>query len=140
MKKLLWTPSADQKEASVVNGFMKFVNERNGSDMNTYEELYDWSVTVPVKFWEAIGDYFDVIGDKAGGFDTEETPEFIKMNWFPGTKMNYTENMLRYMEGSEDGIVFYGEDQVVRRMSRDEVKTQVLSFRQCSEKGRHPQW
>ena len=48
MKKLLWTPSAEQKEASVVNGFMKFVNERNGSDMNTYEELYDWSVTVPV--------------------------------------------------------------------------------------------
>ena len=134
MKKLLWTPSAEQKEASVVNGFMKFVNERNGSDMNTYEELYDWSVTVPVKFWEAIWDYFDVIGDKAGGFDTEETPEFIKMNWFPGTKMNYTENMLRYMEGSEDGIVFYGEDQVVRRMSRDEVKTQVLSFANALKK------
>ncbi len=128
MKKLLWSPSEEQKKSSVIWAFMGRVNEKLGTEMSTYEELYRWSVDQPVPFWEAVWDFYDIIGDKAEGFAGGYTPQFIRMNWFPGTKLNYTENVLRYMEGGEDGIVFYGEDQVVNRLSRDEVKAETLAF------------
>ena len=128
MKKLLWSPSEEQKKSSVIWAFLNLVNERTGAEMTTYEELYKWSVDQPVQFWEAVWDFYDIIGDKAEGFAGDYTPEFIKMNWFPGTKLNYTENVLRYMEGGDDGLVFYGEDRVVKRMSRDEVKAETLAF------------
>lgn len=128
MGKLLWTPSKEQKENSVIWKYLQFVNKETGNHFSDYPQLYDWSVNEPIKFWETIWDFFDIIGEKGEGFSTKEVPEFRKMNWFPGARLNYTENMLRYMDGDSDGIVFYGENVVEKRLSRKEVKRQVLSF------------
>ena len=54
MKKLLWSPSEEQKKSSVIWAFLNLVNERTGAEMTTYEELYKWSVDQPVQFWEAV--------------------------------------------------------------------------------------
>lgn len=127
MGKELWTPSEEKKELSVVWKYMNFVNEKTGNSFTGYDELYDWSIDEPMKFWESIWDFFDLIGEKNDAFNSP-VPEFRKMDWLPGARLNYTENMLRFMEGSDDGIVFYAETNVERRLSRDEVKKQVLSF------------
>ena len=128
MKKCLWTPSEEQRTSTVIYRFMEFINQAQGTELSTYEALYAWSVAEPIRFWEAIWDFFDVIGDKADGFADDTVPEFIRMNWFPGARLNYAENMLRYMQGEDDGIIFYGEDQSVRHLSRDEVRKQVIRF------------
>lgn len=127
MRRVLWTPSMERKEASVIWEYMNYVNEKTGNGFQEYDELYNWSVSEPMRFWESIWDFFDVIGDKGDAFNAP-LPGFRETGWMPGASLNYTENMLRYMEGSDDAIIFYAESCVERHMSRDDVKRDVLSF------------
>jgi acetoacetyl-CoA synthetase len=44
--------------------------------------------------------------------------------FFPDAKLNFAENLLRHA-GPQDALVFWGEDKVKRRMSRDELRDEV---------------
>ena len=44
--------------------------------------------------------------------------------FFPDARLNFAENLLRH-RGAEDAIVFRGENEMVRRLSRDELVEDV---------------
>ena len=50
---LLWEPSEERRERAVMTRFMR---ERG---IDTYEELWQWSVDDLDGFWAAIWDFFD---------------------------------------------------------------------------------
>jgi acetoacetyl-CoA synthetase len=50
--------------------------------------------------------------------------------WFPQARLNYAENQLRRRDDS-DALVFWGEDQVKRRLSNKELHAQVSRFAQA---------
>lgn len=43
------------------------MNEREGLKLETYEDLYKWSVQDIDKFWDCVWDETGVIGTKSGG-------------------------------------------------------------------------
>ena len=47
--------------------------------------------------------------------------------WFPNARLNYARNLLRRRD-TQDAIVFYGEDEVVRRLSYAELYREVAKF------------
>ena len=51
MAKLLWEPTEEQKKRANLTQFISFVNEKYALKIDSYDELYDWSI-------EKIPDFF----------------------------------------------------------------------------------
>lgn len=94
-----------------------------------YAELWQWSVDQPAAFWSTIWDFCGVQGEKGEAvlLDGERMPG---ARWFPEARLNYAENLLR-QRGSDEALVFWGEDKVKRRLSRDALYAEVARFQQC---------
>jgi acetoacetyl-CoA synthetase len=94
-----------------------------GTRIADYGALWRWSVEKREAFWRAIWDFCGVIGEIGGTavLDGERMPG---ARWFPEGRLNFAENCLKW-RGAEDAMVFWGEDKVRRRLSRDELYAQV---------------
>ena len=44
MGKLLWKPSEDRKKQANITRFISFVNEKYSLKIDSYDELYNWSI------------------------------------------------------------------------------------------------
>ncbi len=134
MKKLLWQPSEQWIDNARMSDYMAYVNRTYNRNFRDYMSLWNWSVNDPLNFWDSIWDYFKVIGDKPEGSAQKSVLEWRKSKWFPGAKLNYAENMLRYLDTDDEKIVFYGENKAVRRLSGKEVRTLVFKTARALEK------
>ncbi len=104
MQKFLWKPSRSRKEKSLLEDFSKFIN--HNSNYN-FINLWKWSVDHPDEFWSKFWDYSKIIGDK--GKETIKSNEiFNKTKFFPDSKLNYAENILK-KKSSEIAISFLSE-------------------------------
>ncbi len=91
MNKLLWSASKKKKEESLLEDFSKFINFEN---KNSFKELWRWSITKPEIFWSKFWDYSKIIGDK-GEEIIRKNKVFNKTKFFPDSKINYAENILK---------------------------------------------
>lgn len=60
MSKLLWQPVDERGKSANITKFIGFVNERHGNKLDSYDELYDWSVNNIPDFWAAVWDFVDI--------------------------------------------------------------------------------
>ncbi len=112
----LWTPSAERRDATNLRRFADAVATEWGVRCDDYAALYRWSVAEPAQFWQTMWRFAGIIGDGPGErvlIDGERMPG---ARWFPDARLNYAENLLRRRDEA-DALVFWGEDQVRRRMS-----------------------
>ena len=58
MKNILWNPPEPSK--TKMAQFMYRVNQVYGLDMNSYDELFNWSVNHIPDFWGQIWDYAEI--------------------------------------------------------------------------------
>ena len=91
MNKPLWQPSEKLKENSLLKGFCKFINFKSS---NNFKEIWQWSIDNPNDFWSKFWDYSKIIGDK-GSEIIKKDKVFNKTKFFPDSKLNYTENILK---------------------------------------------
>ncbi|TWO82295.1 acetoacetate--CoA ligase [Denitratisoma oestradiolicum] len=122
----LWVPSPSRAGASAMAAFMACARQSSGLALADYGALHDWSINDPVAFWREIWHQGGVIGEigARGLVDGERMPG---ARWFPDARLNFAENLLRDSSNAE-ALVFRGEDKVVRRMSRRELRTEVARF------------
>jgi acetoacetyl-CoA synthetase len=112
--KPIWTPSPERAARTNMAHFMA----RAGS-FDSYEALHRWSVENREAFWNLLWDYCEVRGAK-GARTLVDGDRMPGAKWFPDGRINFAENLLRDRGGS-DAIVFWGEDKVKRRLSRNEL-------------------
>jgi acetoacetyl-CoA synthetase len=91
MNKPLWEPSKQKKQDSLLEDFSKFINFRSNKN---FKNIWEWSVKNPEKFWSKFWDYSKIIGDK-GNKIIEDNKIFNKVKFFPESKINYAENILK---------------------------------------------
>jgi acetoacetyl-CoA synthetase len=87
---VLWTPPAGQR--SRIGDYMGWLRSNRGLDFADYAALWEWSTTDLTGFWSSIWEYFDLPG-KPGTVLASDTMPGAK--WFPGTSLNYAEQVLR---------------------------------------------
>lgn len=131
MKQALWTPSQAWKDQSEMMKYLRFAEEKTGRTFPDYEALYEWSIAEPEQFWGSLWTWFDIVHSQPYTCVVDDLKKFPGARWFVGAKLNYAENMLRYMSGSEEAMVFCGETQERRALTRDEVRQRVLAFAQA---------
>ncbi|MCR8923938.1 acetoacetate--CoA ligase [Dasania sp. GY-MA-18] len=119
----LWQASEQQILAANLSAFRHYVNKQIPTPLQDYPQLYQWSLQQPQAFWGALWDYAQVRGQR-GNSVLHNGEDMLKAQWFPQAQLNFAENLLRRQDDS-DAIVFWGEDQVQRRLSHGQLYQQV---------------
>src|SRR5215212_3925921 len=120
MRTPLWTPSQSRKDQANMTRFMKNINAQKNLSLQTYPELYQWSIENIPDFWAALWDFAEVKASKHYDQVIDDLKKFPGAKWFPGARLNFSENLLRYRD-DRLAFIFRGETQTVRRMTYAEL-------------------
>ena len=126
MQKPLWTPSAERVKNSNMQKFMD-VLRKDGTEIDTYENLHQWSIQHLDKFWEKVWDFVGIRASKPFEHALVQGKKMRDTKWFTGAKLNFAENLLRYRD-DQVAIVFQGEDQVQRSISYKDLYASVAKL------------
>jgi len=123
MEKFLWEPSDKRKEESLLENFSKFINFKSNYN---FKNLWKWSIDHPEEFWSKFWDYSKIIGDK-GKEIIKYNKTFNKTKFFPDSKLNYAENILK-KKSSEIAINFLSEKGFEEEISWYQLYIKVCKF------------
>lgn len=60
--KELWRPSSPHK--AQIHDFKTLVSKKHGIPLNDYNDLWQWSISEPAKFWEEVWHYTGIKAHK----------------------------------------------------------------------------
>ena len=92
MNKILWNPNLDSKNNH--EEFMDLINSKYSLSLDSYQELYEWSVKNIPDFWNNVITYSDI---QYSGDSTTVLKDLAMKpaaNWFPNISLNFAENLL----------------------------------------------
>ena len=118
---VVWTPSQDQILNSNLKKFTEFVEENTGKHFKSYDELHHFSISNP-EFWRFIIEFCKVEGEWNGPI--YEGENIFSAKWFPQSKLNFAENMLKNRSDNE-ALIFRCEDRISKTLSFAELYNQV---------------
>ena len=118
---VVWIPSQDQILNSNLKKFTDFVTKNIGQDFRSYDELHHFSISNP-DFWRLIIDFCEVKGEWRG--PVYEGENIISAKWFPQSKLNFSENMLKN-RSNDEALIFRCEDRISETLSFAELYKQV---------------
>ena len=118
---VVWIPSQDQILNSNLKIFTEFVEENTGKHFKSYDELHHFSISNP-EFWRFIIEFFKVEGEWNGPI--YEGENIFSAKWFPQSKLNFAENMLKNRSDNE-ALIFRCEDRISKTLSFAELYNQV---------------
>jgi len=118
----IWSPSPERVARANMTRFVEHVRERRpaGADaVEDYRSLYAWSVERPEAFWPEVWRFCGVMAEPRSGRepwdkvvvgrDRMAPPDpVLGPRWFPGARLNFAENLLRY-DDDRDALVFWNE-------------------------------
>ncbi|MBI4495452.1 MAG: acetoacetate--CoA ligase [Deltaproteobacteria bacterium] len=131
MKKTpLWTPTAERVQNANLTRFIAFVNEKSGTRIRTYPELYRWSIEKVPDFWARFWEFSGIKTSRGYDRVIEDGDRMPGARWFPGARLNFAENLLRYRD-DQLAFLFRGEDRKRGRMTYGELVRTVARLAQA---------
>ena len=124
MRTPLWMPSDERIRDANITRFMDVVNARHKLNLASYADLYNWSVENIPDFWLEVWDFADIKASKKSDTAVDDLDNFPGAKWFPGAKLNFAENLLRYRD-DQLAFIFKGETQVSKQMTYAELYDEV---------------
>lgn len=74
--------------------FLREVNDKHRLRLESYQDLFQWSISNIDLFWSRVWDHTEIIGNKGNHVvDTTAKPG-ENPAWFSDSSLNYTENLL----------------------------------------------
>jgi acetoacetyl-CoA synthetase len=107
--------------------FIERVNQRYGTAIRNYPELYDWSISRIPDFWDTMWEFGGIKASKKYDRVVDDLSRMPGANWFEGARLNFAENLLRYRD-DQTALIFKGEEQASRKMTYAELYDQVASL------------
>ncbi len=123
-RKPLWVPPAEWKNKANMARFIDFVNRTCGQQIDSYASLYRWSVDRIPEFWAAVWEFVEVNASRRYDKVVDDVSKFPGAEWFPGARLNFAENLLRYRD-DHPAFVFRGEDRKSATMTYAELYNSV---------------
>ncbi|AYF79245.1 acetoacetate--CoA ligase [Nocardia yunnanensis] len=120
-----WVPSAADIESARITDFARFVERRCGIRADDYTALWQWSVDDIAGFWSMVWQYFDLGPAPAEVLSTTEMPG---ARWFPGTRVNYVDQIVRQARTDRPAILALSEDAPQRELSWAEMLSRTASL------------
>ena len=92
MNKILWNPNLDSKNN--LEEFKNLINSKYALSLDSYQELYEWSVKNIPDFWNNVITYSDIQYSGDSTTVLEDLAMKPAANWFPNISLNFAENLL----------------------------------------------
>jgi acetoacetyl-CoA synthetase len=124
MAELLWEPSEARIKSSNMVRFISFVNKRHQRQITDYEGLYAWSVEGIAAFWAALWDFAEITASRSYDRVIDNERKMPGAKWFPGARLNFAENLLRFRD-NRPALIFKGEERPAVRMTYAELYDEV---------------
>ena len=122
--KPIWEPSAERIRDANLTRFMEFINKNRGTEFREYEDLYRWSVADIPAFWAAMWEFGGIIASRGYDHVVDDLSKMPGARWFPGARLNFAENLLRFRD-DRTAVIFKGEGRETVRITFAELYTQV---------------
>ena len=123
----LWVPDPAWSATTRMAGFIERARTISGRTLDAYADLHAWSVEQPEAFWTAIWEFCGVMGERGTGPVLVDPERMPGARWFPAARFNFAENLLQ-ASANPEALVFWGEDQVKRTVSRAQLRREVARF------------
>ncbi|MFX1458847.1 MAG: acetoacetate--CoA ligase, partial [Promethearchaeota archaeon] len=123
-RKKLWEPSAEWIKNAEATRFIELVNKNYGQNIKDGKDLYKWSVESIADFWAAMWDFAGIIASIKYEKVVEDLNVFPGTKWFPGTRLNFAENLLKYKD-DQLAFIFQGETKVSKKITYRELNKTV---------------
>lgn len=134
MKTPLWQPSEERKKQANISRFIDIVNQKFRLSIQTYPELWHWSVENIPEFWATVWDFAGIKASHRYDQVVDDLDRFPGAHWFTGARLNFAENLLRYHD-DYTAFIFKGETVKSRTMTYAELYDTVArlakSLREC---------
>ena len=124
MAKMLWKPSEKRIENSHMYRFMNHVNRKHKKDFKEYAPLYEWSIENIPDFWAAMWEFAEIKASKPYDKVVDDPHKLPGAKWFPGARLNFAENLLRFRD-EHTALIFVGEDKEVRKVTYAQLYDEV---------------
>jgi acetoacetyl-CoA synthetase len=128
----LWQPSRSRIESTNLCRFMRILRDQWSIELPDYVALHRFSIEQMDEFWTSLWDYAGVIAEARGDRILIDRDKMPGARFFPEVRLNFAENLLKRRDDG-DAIVFWGETQVRRRLSRRELYERVSRLAQALE-------
>ena len=120
MKQPLWVPSKERQAASNIARFIDELNRTHGLHISDYRQLYQWSVNEVSDFWAVMWEFAAIKASQPYDVVIEDLHRFPGAKWFPGARLNFAENLLRFRD-DRPALIFRGEGEKSSRMTYAEL-------------------
>jgi acetoacetyl-CoA synthetase len=134
----LWSPDPARIARANLTAFIQHIKDQkpHGAEaVDDFGALYRWSVEHPEAFWPEVWRFCRVIADEhpgrdpwdqvGMGLDRMAPPDPVRgPRWFPGARLNFAENLLRYRD-DHPALVFWNEQGRQRELSYLELNQAV---------------
>ncbi len=121
----LWKPTPTQIQKANLTHFITFINRLFKINLSIYDELHRWSIANNQDFWRSVWDFCEVLSPHKGKLELLNPQGIFKAAYFPDSKLNYAENLLRFRPPETEALIFWGEDKVKRTLTFQEVYKEV---------------
>ena len=128
MAKVLWNPSEDRKNSSLIQQFI----DKSSLNFQTYFDLHKWSISKIEDFWTEFWDFSGIVYSKK--YDKVlSNPVMPGAKWFEGSELNYAENLLSG-KPEQVAIISAGESRENQTFTFSELNEAVASAQKGLEK------
>lgn len=127
----LWKPSETRIKNSNLRKFTNYLARKKELTFESYNDLYNWSIDFNEKFWSEFWTFADIISsEKYKRVANKAVPNYIKIprpEWFPGAKLNFAENLLRYRD-EHNALIIHSENKPIRYVTYRELYIKVAKL------------
>ena len=112
--------------------YQRWLRETRGLSFDSYDALWQWSITDLAGFWSSIWAFFE-LQSPTPWRTVLEAPVMPGARWFPGAQLNFAQQALRHADAAHaaghPAVVFQNERMAVPvEMSWPELRRQVGAF------------
>ena len=124
---ILWSPSEELKRHNTLAAYMTWLAGSRGLEFETYDALWQWSVTDLDGFWGSLWDYFaidasrpyvDVVGERT----------MPGARWFAGAELNYAQHVFRMKQSHAAAVLFQSEHMGLTEIEWQDLEDDVASM------------
>ena len=121
---VMWSPDTARRKEANLTRFIECLAARRGLQFDSYSSLHRWSIEQPDAFWFELAHFADVRAEWADAPVLVEGDKMPGARWFPGARLNFAENLLRFHD-DHPALLATNERGQRRALSYKQLHTEV---------------